>query len=364
MNSRERFITTINGGTADRMPIVANLTRQLAERLAKELSCDVQMEDSFLATRISHRDILLKLGNDAVLVAATRGHKTPTINLPNGNVKDEWGLEYREVGLYGEAVVRPLADCETIEDLNNYNLPDPDDEGRWEFSKKVIPAYINDYGIIGDLEASIFEIAWNLTGMEKFIMDLATQEEYVYVLLDRIMDFSIKCGLKMIDLGVDLIWAGDDVGTQKGMMISPEMWREVFKPRLKIMFDTFKNRNPKIKIAYHSCGSINPIIPDLIEIGLDILNPLQPLAEGMELGGIYNKYKDDLIFFGAIDVQGVLPNGSEIDVENEVKRCIKATNGGRRFIIAPAHNMQPDTPKENVYKFFEAAKKYGVIDKV
>lgn len=362
MNSRERFMTTLEGGTPDRVPIVANLTRQLAEKLAVELGCEVQMEDSFLATRISHRDILLKLGNDAVLVASTRGSRTPTVELENGNVKDEWGLEYEEVGLYGEAVGRPLENCETIGDLDRYTFPDPHDEGRWEFARKNVATYKNDYGIIGDLEASIFEIAWNLTGMEKFIMDLATGEEYVPELLDRIADFSTECGLKMIDMGIDMIWTGDDVGTQKGMMMSPEMWRKTFKPRLERMFRTFKKRNPDIKIAYHSCGSILPIIPDLVDIGLDFLNPIQPKANGMDLKKIYETYSGKIGFFGGVDVQGVLPYGSVEDVKEEVKRCINDTRGGKKFIIAPAHNMQPDTPTENVYAFFDAAKKYGVVE--
>jgi len=361
MNSRERFITTINGEISDRVPVVANLTEQLAAKLAQELDCDIQMEDSFLATRISHRDILLKLGNDAVLVAATRGRLKPTIKLANGNVQDEWGLEYKVVGLYSEAVVRPLSKCETIEDLEKYSFPDPLDEGRWEFANEIIPRYKNDYGIIGDLEASIFELAWNLVGMEKFIMDLATEEDYIAVLLDKIADYSTACGLKMIDLGVDMIWAGDDVGTQKGMMLSPDMWRGHFKTRMKKMFDAFKAKNPDIKIAYHSCGCITPIIPDLIEIGLDILNPLQPMAQGMELSNLYRLYSDRLVFFGAIDVQDVLPNGSALDVENEVLRCLKATNGGRKYIIAPAHNMQPDTPIENVHAFYDAIMKHGGI---
>jgi uroporphyrinogen decarboxylase len=361
MNSRERFIATINRKTPDRTPIVANLTIQLAEKLAADMDKDVQFIDSFLATRISHRDILLELGNDAVLVAATRGGKSPTVILENGRARDEWGMESEDVGLYSEIVKRPLADCETIADLEKYEFPDPHDPKRWEFAEETINQFKNDYGIIGDLEACIFELAWNLVGMEKFAMDLATEEEYIPVLLDKILEFSTECGKKMIELGADMIWTGDDMGTQLGMLISPAMWRQHFKPRMKKMFNTFKNINPEIKIAYHSCGSIVPIIPDLIEIGLDVINPLQPLAKDMELAKLYDQYKDQLLFFGAIDVQGVLPVGTPQDVENEVKRCYAATNGGRGYIIAPAHNMQPDTPVENVYAFFEAAKKHGVI---
>jgi uroporphyrinogen decarboxylase len=364
MNSRERFVATINGETPDRVPVVANLTEQLAEQLSKKLGLEVGMVDSFLATRISHRDILLELGNDAVLIASTRAADKPTVLLANGRVRDEWGIEYEKVGLYSEAVVRPLSSCETIEDLERYDFPKANALGRWDFASQSAKRYKEQYGIIGDLEASIFELAWNLVGMEKFIMDLITEEEYIPLLLDKILDFSTECGKIMINMGADVIWTGDDMGTQTGMMISPELWRNIFKPRMKKMFSDFKKLNPKIKIAYHSCGSIMPIIPELIEIGLDILNPLQPMATGMELSHLYELYSNKLIFFGGIDVQDVLPHGTTQDVENEVIRCIKSTNGGRKYIIAPAHNMQPDTPIQNVFAFFEAIKKFGVINKL
>lgn len=359
MNSRERFITTINRGIADRVPIVTNFTVQLAERVAKKLGTEVEFIDSPLATRISHRTMLLKLGNDAVLVSATRGKQTITHN--DGTVEDEWGLKYKTVGLYSEAYIRPLSECQSTADLEKYDFPKADVKERWTFAKETVAQYKNDYGIIGDLEACIFELAWNLVGLEKFVMDLYTGEQYIEALLDKITDYSIECASIMADMGVDVIWTGDDMGTQNGMMISPELWRQYFKPRLQKIFVAIKKKNPNVKIAYHSCGCIVPIICDLVEIGLDILNPLQPLATGMELSSLYKKYKDKLIFFGGVDVQEVLPNGSAEDVVNEVRRCIEATEGGRHYIIAPAHNMQPDTPIENVFAFFEAVKKYGEI---
>ncbi len=363
MNSRERFLTTICGGIPDRVPVVANLTEQLAEKLAAELHLPIEMQDSFLATRISHREILLQLGNDAVLIAATRAKNSPTQDLGNGRVRDEFGIEYETCGLYSEAVVRPLSHCESVADLDQYQLPDPLALGRWDFSAEAVNHYKDSYGIIGDLEASIFELAWNLVGMEKFMIDLMTEEEYVEVLLDRIEAYSTACGLKMIELGADMIWTGDDVGTQTAMMISPDLWRQAFKPRMARMFAAFKKANPNIRIAYHSCGAIAPIIPDLIEIQLDILNPLQPKATGMELSELYKRYHDKLVFFGGIDVQGVLPNGTTQEVEEEVLRCLKATDRGKHYIIAPAHNMQPDTPVENVYAFFQALKTHGIIQK-
>lgn len=361
MDHRQRFMAVLEGKQADCVPVLANLTPQLAERLAEQMHKPLQLVDSFLSTRISHLDILLALGNDAVEVAATRAADHPTVTLEDGRQRDEWGIVYEQVGLYAEAVVRPLAEAESVEDVEAYPFPDAHAAGRWDFAEQTIAQYKDGYGLVGDMEACLFELAWNLTGLEKFLMDLLTEEEYVDVLLDKILEYSTQCGLKMIDLGVDMLWTGDDFGTQSAMMVSPDVWRRHFKPRMAKMFAAFKERNPQVKIAYHSCGAIAPIIPDLIEIGLDFLNPIQPKAEGMDLAALAREYGDALGFFGGVDVQGILPNGTTEDVANEVKRCLNATKG-RRFIIAPAHNIQPDTPVENVFAFYEAVKKYGTTE--
>lgn len=359
MTHRERFLATLHNGTPDRIPIVANLTIQAAEKIAAALGTEVGFVDSFLATRISHREMLLKMGNDAVLVAATPA--TPSVVLENGDVRDELGITYRNVGLYAEAVGRPLSECESLEDLARYRLPDPLAPQKWAFSQDVIARYKADYGVIGDLEACLFELSWNLVGLEKFLVDLMTEEEYIPALLDRVEEYSTQCGLKMIQLGVDMIWAGDDFGTQNAMILSPQLWREHFKPRYERMWKAFRRANPDIKIAYHSCGSIVPIIEDYIEIGLDFLNPIQPLAAGMDLAQLYKRYGDRLGFFGGVDVQNVLPNGTQEDVRKEVRRVMDAVEHSPRFIIAPAHNIQPDTSVENILAFFDEAIKYGKI---
>ncbi len=357
MNHRERFMAAIAGGQPDRVPILANLTIQAAQRLAGVLGKEVGYVDSFLATRISHRDILLTLGNDAVIIAATRGKESQT--LENGDVLDEWGITYRTVGLYGEAVERPFGRCEEAQELDRFPWPDPLVPERWTHALGEVARYKNDYAIVGDLEACLFELAWNLVGLEKFLMDLLAEEDYIEVLLDRVEAFSTACGLKMIELGADMIWAGDDFGTQNGMMISPGLWRRVFKPRYQRMFAAFKKAKPDVVIAYHSCGSIVPIIEDYIEIGLDFLNPIQPAAAGMDLGALYDKYGGRLGFFGGVDVQGVLPHGTVEDVRQEVRRVLDAVHHAPNFIIAPAHNIQPDTSADNILAFFDEAKRYG-----
>ncbi|RPH97545.1 MAG: hypothetical protein EHM72_13495, partial [Calditrichaeota bacterium] len=164
---------------------------------------------------------------------------------------------------------------------------------------------------------------------------------------------------ELIRMGVDVIWCGDDFGGQNGMIMSPELWREIFKPRIRTIFEAFRRENPNVKIAWHSCGSILPIIPDFIEIGLDILNPLQPLARDMDPLFLKRKFGRDLIFFGGIDVQELLPYGHPQQIKDQVRHCIKVLGENGGYIVAPAHNIQNDTPVENVLAMFEAVKSFG-----
>lgn len=360
MNCRERFLTVLSGKTPDRVPILATFTPQVARLFGEKLGLPYEPEDSFLSTRVSHTEMLLHLGNDAVIVGPCRPTAFPTKTLPNDRTLDEWGFEAETHGYYGEIVARPLSHVTNVEQLNQYNFPDPLAPGRYYLAQKQIEKYKHDYAIVGDLEASIFELAWNLTGMEKFIMDLATEEDYIPLLLDRIEAYTTACGLKLIEMGADMIWTGDDVGMQSAMLLSPALWRKNFKPRMKRMFQAFRDVNPNIKIAYHSCGCITPIISDLIEIGLDALNPLQPRALGMDLAILKERFGDSIVFFGAVDVQEILPHGTVKDVEEHVKNVIGAAGSKGGLIIAPAHNVQPDTPTENVQAFFNAVFKHGI----
>ena len=358
MSPRERFLAALNHKEPDRVPTFTNLTPQVAEKLGKKMNLPWEAEDSWLSSRISHMEILIELGNDAVGVGPTRAKDAPT-RWEDGKLIDEFGFVYRRVGLYDEIIKRPLAEVEIVEEVDEFKMPDPLAPGRWDLAEKMIKRYKDNFAIVGDLETTIFELSWNLVGMEKFLMDLIMEKPYVFALMDKVMEYNLACGKKMVELGVDMIWTGDDFGTQKGMLLSPEIWRKVFKPRMQYIFKELRKVNPGIKIAYHSCGSIFPIIPDLIEIGLDVLNPIQPRAKDMDLAKLKQKFGDELVFFGGVDEQKVLPFGDTKQVEDEVKLRIAQAGQGGGFIIAPAHNIQPDTPLENIYAYFEAIKKYG-----
>ena len=357
MKSKDRVITALNHKQPDRPPVFASVTPQIGDALNARLGItDDGLVDSFYANRVSYTKALTKLGNDCVCVAAgLPGDVTITDN-GDGTITDEWGITWGNTGMYYEMVKHPLADIETINDLDRYIFPEALAEGRFDHAGKQIKKYSSDYAIIAEQECTVFELSWYLTGLEKFLIDMMMEMPYVPELLDRVMEINLKQACKLVELGADIIWTGDDIGNQNGMMLAPGQWRTIFKPRMQHVFSILKKLNPDIKIAYHSCGSIRPVINDLIEIGLDILNPIQPLAKDMDAFSLKSMYGKEISFFGGIDIQDMLPNGSPAGIMEYVreKKAILGKNGG--YLLAPAHNIQPGTPIENILAFFEAAK--------
>ncbi len=359
MNSKERVQTALRLKEPDRVPIFATLTAPVAERVGEYLGISPDIKEAFLADRVSHTDILLELGNDCVGISANYPDNQPVEELGGGRKRDEWGIIYEKRGPYWEAVERPLSNIAEKKDLGSYEIPKVDAPGRFQEAKEAAAKYGDEYALVASIECTMFELAWSLVGFDKFLVDLAIGKPYTTKLLDSIAQYSIECGKRLIDIGADLVWTGDDFGTQEGMLVSPDLWREVFKPRYKRVFTELKKKDDEVLVAYHSCGSIRPIIGDLVEVGLDVLNPIQPLARGMELDKLKAKYGEEIAFFGGIDIQRVLPDGTPTDVRNEVKSCIKDGAGGGGFLLAPAHNIQPDTPVENIITLFESVKEFG-----
>lgn len=355
MNSRERFLKTIKREVPDRPALFANFTPQVAEKMSKAMGVKYEEPlDSLLSTRISHTELLLKLGNDAVGIAACAPTDAPTVEDENGIITNEWGMKFINKDLYNEFIDYPLSNAETAEDITTYSFPDPMAAGRFDEAKKAVEKYNKDYGIIADLETSFFETAWYLVGMEKFLMDLLLEPPYLDVLLDKILHINTEIGKELIRLGADMIWCGDDFGSQTNLIIDIDSWRRHIKPRIAYMFSEFRKVNPDIVIAWHTCGAVADLIPDFIELGLDVLNPIQPMAAGMEPESLKEKYGDDLIFFGGICVQELLPNGTPEAITAEVKRRADILGKGGGYLIAPAHNIQDDTSVENVTAFFKA----------
>ncbi len=356
MNSRERTLEAIQHRQPDRPPLYVSLTPQLAEKLSVWAGLPYEEPiDAMESSRISHMDLLTFMGVDVVAIAPAAPPSAPTRTLPDGRTVNEWGMVFREVGIYSEFDTHPLAHAATEVDIRSYPFPDALAPGRFDEAKRMLEQYASSHAVIGDVETMFFELSWYMTGYEKFLMDLLTEAAYLPFLMDQIMHYIVEAGKVLLGLGIDILWCGDDFGTQKGMLIDPLTWRKQIKPRIKYMFEEFRRVQPDIKIAWHSCGSILPIIPDFIELGLDILNPIQPLAKGMDPAFLKREYGKDLSFFGGIDVQELLPRGTPGMIKDEVRRRIEILGRDGGYIVAPAHNIQPDTPVDNVLAFFEAA---------
>ena len=360
MTSRERVIAAVAHCEPDRPPIFATLTPQAAKILSRHLHLPYEPPlDSMLSTRISHMSLLTHLGNDCVGIAACAPHYRPSYLHPDGSIVNEWGMRFRNTGMYREFCAHPLNYATDVEDIDNYDFPDPNAPGRFLEAQRTIDQFGQSHAVVADLETAIFETSWYLVGLEKMLADLLLRPSYLSALLDRVMEINLDTARSLLSMNPDIIWAGDDFGTQHGMVMDPGTWREVFKPRIRILFEEFRKIKPDVRIAWHSCGSIWPIIPDFIEMGLDILNPIQPKAREMDPLRLKREFGRDLVFFGGIDVQDLLPNGTPGQVKDEVKRLIEILGKGGGFIAAPAHNIQPDTPVENVLAMYKAVMESG-----
>ena len=204
---------------------------------------------------------------------------------------------------------------------------------------------------------SDFETPFSLRGREQFFLDLGYEEEWLGAFLDRLADAGAADAGVAARAGADIFGIGDDLGSQRGLLLSPVQWRRLFKPRLKRIIDGVKNVNPDVAFFLHTDGLVAELIPDFIEIGVDILNPIQP--EVMDPAQVKADYGDELIFFGAISVQHTLPFGSAADVAAEVKLRMETIGAGGGYIMTPSHLVNADIPWENIVAFFDAADRYG-----
>jgi uroporphyrinogen decarboxylase len=269
-------------------------------------------------------------------------------------------MKMRQGPLYMEVVEPPLADVSSVDEVEHFRIPDPLAEGRFDDAHAYIERYKDDYFVIGDLELTMFEMAWHMVGLEKFMVDMAMGESYVGALLDKVKAFSIGIGKKLVELGVDGIWTGDDFGSQNGMMVSPAMWRAMFKPRFAEIFGELKSTNPNVLVMYHSDGAVAPILDDLVEIGMDVFNPVQPNVPGHEPEALKARLGERLSFWGAIDQQYLLPNGTPHEIEQDVAEKIRILGAGGGYMCSPAHIIQADTSMDNVETFIAAVKRHGV----
>ncbi|MBA7497111.1 hypothetical protein ES702_07720 [subsurface metagenome] len=279
-------------------------------------------------------------------------------------VDQEWGVGYipttskdpHHSHLLG--FVYPMRNLRTIDELKEYPFSDYEANYRHRhLEEKVKEIHKKSLCATGSLAMTIFEVAWQLTGMDKLFFDFAENKPFAKYLLDHITEmrrFQIR---RLAEAGVDHIHLGDDIGTQKGMMMSPEMWMGWFKERMRSIISVAKKTNPEVIISYHSDGNIEKVIPELIEIGVEVLNPVQP--ECMNPVKLKKLYGDELAFWGTVGIQSTMPLGTPEEVRIIIKQRIEIVGKDGGLLIAPTHVLEPEVPWENILAFFEAVEEFG-----
>ena len=292
-----------------------------------------------------------------------RGSPSYFVMGPQHTALNEWG-EYR---VYGDdedyhRKIYPLdgPDC-TIADVEAYPLPDLTEAYRYEGIAEAIRAlHGRELAAVLSWEMTIFEKAWRIRGMEALMMDFTENSALVECLMERIAERTGYLARRYAELGVDIIQFGDDIASQQGMMMSLRHWRKYIKPRMAGIIAGIKAANPAVLAFYHSDGNIESVIPELIEIGIDVLNPIQP--ECLDSAALKRKFGGHLAFWGGVGVQTVMPFGAPAEVRAAVRRLIADAGQGGGLVVAPAHLIERDIPWENVIAFVEAVRDYGRSD--
>jgi len=350
MTSRERVLTAAHRQVPDRVPRDILLEKRVAEMLARRLGG----EDLQQALRIDV--VYLYPGATIMKNDYSRYFQKPNVTW------DEWGRGriWDNEDHYAEYLY-PLENAETVDEILDYPWPDLTEAYRYTNARKQVEMlHAQGYAVIGDISETVFEIAWQLRSMDRLFEDILHQDEKAMVLLDKITERTVAGARAFAKAGVDILYTGDDVAMQTGLMMSRKMWRQWFMPRLERVILAARQTRPDILIKYHSDGKINDLIPDLIEAGVDILNPVQP--ECVDHAWLKKTYGNQLAFDGGLGVQSVLPFGTTEQVRSHVKETIATLGAGGGLIIGPSHVIERDTSFENIMAMLEAIDQYGRTD--
>lgn len=356
MTPKERVLTAANLGTPDRVPMDYHGNPWVLARLRQDLGAS------------SHKELLLRLHSDIVDL---RGVVDPVYcgpvpysrELGDGVRENFWGWRQRVMqtatGPEDCFVEFILAGAASIDDLDNHHWPSPDWFDFSDFAARLQPW--REFAVMAT-GASVFQHPTFLRGIDNLLLDMAAQPEMAHYLMDRFTDFYLAYFDRMFRAAggcIDILRAADDLGTQRGLFFSPEMFRTFIKPRLAKLVDLAHSHG--VKFMFHSCGAIRPLIGDMIEIGVDILDPLQAAAKGMDPQGLKDSYGQGICLHGGICTQYLLPWGTPDEVRKEVRRCVEILGAGGGYILAPCHVLQTDVPTENILAMSETAYAEGNI---
>jgi uroporphyrinogen decarboxylase len=371
MKSRERFRCALNHIEGDRIPIDLGsdlhngIHEKAYERLLNYLGMDdeIVIYDQMQHLAVVKQEVKERLHTDTRYIFANASSSYEFRREDDGSWLDEWGIRRKTVGLYDESFQFPLSGCD-MKSIKNFKMPDPGDRARFTgLEKKAENLYeTTEYALIGGSPCSLFYLSSEFVGFQEYMEKLLTEQDTIIKLIDRLLDWELEFMenyLSKIGKYIEMVWIGDDWGTQIGPIINPVLFRKIFVPRYKELCKFIKSK-ADVKIALHSCGSVFWALKDFADMGIDVVHPLQGDAANMDdAQKIKDEYGDRLVFYSNLRNQSILPNGSPEDVENDVKRKVKALAVGGGYILSGGHNIQADVPPENILAMVDAALKYG-----
>jgi len=380
MTSRQRLLKAINHQEPDRIPIdlggfQTGIHKAAYQQLLEYLGIedDIKILDPVQQLAAPCEEVLKRLRVDVRYIAAhapdsfkggieqnTRGGKLWH------DLKDEFGIVWSmpdDQNLYMDITHHPLANA-TIADLDGYPFPDGTDLTRFtgvrEQALKIRET--TDYAISTCIGGVIYEFCWYMRGLERWFMDMIENPEFCEALLEKTLKFWMNYFdgfMAAVGDVVDVVMIGDDLAGQHGPLFSPDFYRSIVKPRQKILAQHIKSLT-NAKIWYHTCGGCAEYIPDLLDNGIDIINPVQVSADGMDPVELKKKFGDQMVFWGgAIDTQHVLPFASPDEIKQHVKKNIEALKPGGGYVFNNVHNIQLGVPPENMVALFDAAYEFG-----
>ena len=277
------------------------------------------------------------------------GRKNLVIPLENGSFKDEYGIcrKADSTGQFFQYTYHPLAEA-GLEEVRSYKFPDTSAPERYESIRADVDSYKKKYFIILELW-NIFKTSWELRGFDRFMMDILLEPRLVEFLADKALEHRIEQSRHVMHCGVDMIMIAGDIATQEQMMISPEVWKKYFKPRLRNWLKEVR-RDGDIYFMFHSDGAMESIFDDVIEIGFDVIDPIQP--ECMDVFGIKRRFGSQVCLHGTISCQKTLPFGTPDDVSAEVRQRIDCCGNYGGLIISPSNTITPDVPLDNILALY------------
>jgi uroporphyrinogen decarboxylase len=371
---RQRILDAVEHREPDRVPVdfggsmVTSIHEQGYDILKKYLDICTDRK-----TTIARGRSLVAMVDPEVQERLNVDARMLIVNGPDGweveeghdSVVDEWGIEWeRPAGFSNyETKKSPLFGNISLDDVRNMRWPDPSASKFMAGLRERAQTLRNssDKAIIANLAMQIHTQSYFLRGFSDYLMDLVLNQKLIEAIMDRVLEIFVERTENiMAEIGefVDIVYVADDLGAQNGPLFSPEVYRKILKPRQKRLFEAIK-RKSNVKILYHTCGSVVEFIDDLAEIGVDILNPVQTSAGGMDPKILKSRFGHKVCFWGGIDTQHVLPFGKPQEVRDEVKKRIEDLGSGGGYVVAAIHNIRPEVPPENIVAMIEAVHQFG-----